>query len=126
MWAPSSPPPLPASGRATAPQPVTLKTAAVSGVERGFFAGGSWPGPGRGEQRKGTAPKVTGTCFSLTKGELIFLRSTSRQRVYFCYLQSAVRALANRQAHKEGRIPVTVHDPTNPSRVEDRRSYVAA
>lgn len=81
---------------------------------------------GRGEQRKGTAFKVTSTRISLTKGVLIFLRSPSRQHVYFCYLQSAVHVLGSWQAREEGWMPVTVYNPTNPSHVQGKHSYVAA
>lgn len=66
---------------------------------------------GTAEDRHCCVLKVTWASFPLTKHELIFLRPSNRQHVYFCYLRSAVHILSDRQSCKEGRIPITVYNP---------------
>lgn len=81
---------------------------------------------GRAEDRHCAVLKVTWACFPLTKGVLIFLRPSSRQHVYFCYLESAVHILGARQAHKrrlDSYHSLQTHDP---SHVQDKHSYVGA
>lgn len=63
---------------------------------------------GRTLDRRCGVLKVTWVCFPLTKGALVFLRPSSKQHVYFYYLRSAEHILGDRQACKEGWIPITV------------------
>lgn len=110
VWAPCSRSHLPASGRFSARAPKKYSAPWDAGELLW-----QWPllcaWQGRAEDRHCAVLKVTWACFPLTKGVLVFRRPSSRQHIYFRFLQSALHALSDRQACKEGWIPVTVHNP---------------